>query len=402
MIIKTYKTSIALLIFVWVSVNLYADTLFDYTDALKLYRTYHYKQAYPIILKEAKIGNKEAQYIIANMFENGYGVKKNIEKSLYWYKKSASSYSYITKQDDNITDIQENQQGLQFAFSKLDLSSPSIKSEVNKIANKNFGLLPYHTNFLIPFSYSSNKYNRHYSTYLHDNLPSTYDDTTEVEFRLSIQKILSYNLLGFNEYLSLGYTQQVWWQAYSDSAPFRETDYTPEIFLTFPTPYNIDRNSNLKAIQFGFRHQSNGQEGYRSRSWNRIFLSSLWQWDNLFLKAQAWYRIPENKKSEAYYNGTDPNSKGDDNPDIEDYLGYGDIEIKYLYKESQFALKLRNNLKANSNKGSIQLDYSKPVNNSKTTYWYIKAFKGYGESLIDYNRNVSKIGFGFTFYRSLF
>jgi len=160
MIIKTYKTSIALLIFVWVSVNLYADTLFDYTDALKLYRTYHYKQAYPIILKEAKIGNKEAQYIIANMFENGYGVKKNIEKSLYWYKKSASSYSYITKQDDNITDIQENQQGLQFAFSKLDLSSPSVKSEVNKTANKNFGLLPYHTNFLIPFSYSSNKYNR--------------------------------------------------------------------------------------------------------------------------------------------------------------------------------------------------------------------------------------------------
>ena len=384
------------------TLNLIANNILNYNDGLKYYHNNQYKKAYPIILQEAKIGNKEAQYIIANIFENGYGVKKDIKKSLYWYKKSASSYSYITKQDDNTTDIQINQQGLQFAFSKLDLNSSNIKSEIEKTVNKNFGLLPYHTNFFIPFSYSSSKYNRHYSTYLHDNLPSTYDDTNEVEFQLSIQKMLSYNLFGFNEYLSLGYTQQVWWQAYSDSAPFRETNYTPEIFLTFPTSYNIDKNSNLKAIQFGYRHQSNGQEGYRSRSWNRLFLASLWQWDNLFLKAQAWYRIPENKKSEAYYNGTDVNAKGDDNPDIENYLGYGDIKIKYLYGENQFTLKLRNNLKLNNNKGSIQLDYSKPVNNSKTTYWYIKGFNGYGESLINYDKSISKIGFGFAFYRSLF
>jgi len=384
------------------SVYLMANNILNYNDGLNYYHNNQYEKAYPIILKEAKTGNKEAQYILANLFENGYGVKKDTEKSRYWYKKSASSYSYITKQDDNSTDIQINQQGLQFTFSKLDLSSLSVKSEVEKMVNRNFGILPFHTNFLIPFSYSSNKYNRHYSTYSHDNLPSTYDDVVEIEFQLSIQKMLSYNLLGFNEYLFAGYTQLVGWQAYSDSAPFRETNYAPEIFATFPTPYDIDKNSNLKAIQFGYRHQSNGQEGYRSRSWNRLFLASLWQWDNIFLKAQAWYRIPENKKSEAYYNGTDANSKGDDNPDIEDYLGYGDIEIKYFYGDNQFSLKLRNNLKANNNKGSIQLDCSIPIHNSKTTYWYIKGFNGYGESLSNYDKSVSKIGFGFALSRSLF
>ena len=36
--------------------------------------------------------------------------------------------------------------------------------------------------------------------------------------------------------------------------------------------------------------------------------------------SNKYNRIPENRKSEAYYNGADPNSKGDDNPDIEDYF----------------------------------------------------------------------------------
>lgn len=378
-----------------------ANDMSNYGDGLKYYQNYQYKKAYPIILQEADRGNKEAQYILANIFENGYGVKKDINKSMALYKKSASNYSYIIKQDDNSTDIQ-NQQGLQFAFSKLDLSSANVKSEVDKMVNKNFGILPYHKNYILPFSYSSNKYNRHYSTYLQDNAPLTYDDNMEIEFQLSIQKPISYNLLGLNEYLSFGYTQQVWWQAYSDSAPFRETNYIPEIFITIPTPYDVDRDSNLKAIKFGYRHQSNGQEGYRSRSWNRLFLTSFWQWDNLFLKVQAWYRIPEDKKSEAFYNGTDANAKGDDNPNIEDYLGYGDIEIKYLYGYNQFGFKLRNNLKLKENKGSIQLDYSTPFRISKNTYWYVKFFNGYGESIIDYDRSVTKASFGFSFYRSLF
>lgn len=383
------------------SLHTMANDMLNYNDGLKYYQNNQYKKAYPIVLHEAKRGNKEAQYILADMYENGYGVKKDIKQSMYWYKKSASNYSYIEKQDNNNTDIQ-NQQALQFVYSKLDLSSSNVKSEIDKMVNKNFGILPYNTNYILPFSYSSSEYNRHYSTYLYDDFPSTYDDKIEVEFQLSIQKLLSYNLFGLNEYLSLGYTQQVWWQAYSNSAPFRETNYTPEIFITIPTSPDVDKKYNLKAIQFGYRHQSNGQEGYRSRSWSRIFLSSLWQWDNLFLKAQAWYRIPENKKSEAFYNATDPNAKGDDNPDIENYLGYGDIEIKYLYGNNQFSLKLRNNLKLKNNRGSAQLDCSIPINNSKTTYWYIKAFNGYGESLINYDKSVSKIGFGFAFYRSLF
>ncbi len=132
-----------------------------------------------------------------------------------------------------------------------------------------------------------------------------------------------------------------------------------------------------------------------------MFLAGFWQWDNLFLKAEGWYRIPEDDKGAEFYDGTNVNAKGDDNPNIEDYMGYGDIEIKYLYGDHQLGLMLRNNFKS-ENKGAVKLDWSFPLNNSKNTYWYVKYFNGYGESLIDYDESTSKISFGFSFFRSLF
>lgn len=382
----------------------------DYSSGLDYYKTKQYKKAYPIILQEAKKGNKEAQYLLANLYENGYGVPKDLAKSIFWYKKASSIYAYIIQTKDTntsktTTNILENEQseeqkGLQFIFSKMDLSSPNVKDEVGKIVNKNFGILPYHSNYILPVSYNTNKYTKRYSTI--QSSSEQYQSNAEAEFQLSLQKNLSYNLFGFNEYISLGYTQHVWWQIYTDSAPFRETNYTPEVFVTVPTSYDIDKLNNLKAVRFGYRHQSNGQDGYRSRSWNRLFLATFWQWDNLFVKVEGWYRIPEERKGVAFYNGTDINAKGDDNPNILDYYGYGDIDIKYLYGKHQFGLMVRNNLKSDHNKGAVQLDWSVPISNSKNTYWYIKAFNGYGESLIDYDKSNSKISFGFSFFRSLF
>lgn len=389
---------------------LQANDILNYTQGLEYYKTQQYQKAYPIILEEAKRGNKEAQYLLASFYENGYGVEKDLEQSIYWYKKASSTYAYIEqKHEKEISKVSTNniqkdninkeQEGLQFMFSKLDLTSPNVKDEIGKIVNKDFGILPYHSNYILPISYNKNSYTKQYSTLQSSN--EKYDSNTEVEFQLSLQKNLSYNLFGLNEYISVGYTQHVWWQMYTDSAPFRETNYTPEVFVTIPTSYDIDKDNNLKAIKFGFRHQSNGQDGYRSRSWDRLFLAGFWQWDNLFLKAEGWYRIPEDSKGSGFYDGTNINDKGDDNPNIEDYLGYGEIDIKYLYGKHQLGLMLRNNLQS-ENRGAIELDWSMPIQNAKNTYWYIKAFNGYGESLIDYNKNNTKISFGFSFFRSLF
>lgn len=43
------------------------------------------------------IGKSEAQYALGRMYENGYGVEKNINDSLNWYKKSANSDNILAQ-----------------------------------------------------------------------------------------------------------------------------------------------------------------------------------------------------------------------------------------------------------------------------------------------------------------
>ncbi len=394
-----------------------------YVNALKFYQNGEYKKAYPTISIEASRGNKEAQYLLGYMFEKGLGVAKNAQHASYWYKQSSSKYDYIVednKKHQLTTDTKflnriknqlkysSDQKGANFAFTKIDSNNPAVKSKMMKILENSFGMQPYYTNFVAPFSYANTSYKRHFSAYADNNIPSEwreylhYDNHIEVEMQLSFQKSLTYNLFGWNEYINFAYTQHFWWKLYDESGPFRETNYIPELFMLVPTSDYIDSTYNLKGIKFGYRHQSNGQEGYQSRSWNRLFLESIWQWDNLFVNLQGWYRIPEEKKGEAFYQGTNPNDKGDDNPDILDYMGYGDLRIKYFYGKNQINLLLRNNFKLNNNKGAIQVDWTTPFFNSSNTFWYVKLFTGYGENMIDYNKNISKLSLGFAFSRGFF
>jgi len=407
-----------LLFSVCIPTSLMAKGADKYSQALIFYQDKNYKKAYVIIEKEAQSGNKEAQYILAQIYEKGEGVNKDLLKAVHWYKQAASKYAYVQKEytkpkgakEENFFDRLEKQftytseqQGAIFAFSKIDVTTPEVKSMMMKFLENSFGLQPYNTNYFAPFTYSSSKYKRYFTAY-NENDPAEmeYESNIEAEYQFSFQRPIIYNLFGWNEYVFLAYTQQVWWKLYDESAPFRETNYTPEVFMILPTSDTMDEKYNLKALKFGYKHQSNGEDGYASRSWNRLFLATLWQWDSLFLKVEGWYRIPEDKKSEAFYEGTDLGAPGDDNPDITDYLGYGEIELKYLYGKQQFNLLLRNNLDFNENKGAIQLDYTAPFFNSNHTFWYVKLFNGYGESLIDYDNSVTKISIGFAFSRGLF
>lgn len=68
-------------------------------------------------------------------------------------------------------------------------------------------------------------------------------------------------------------------------------------------------------------HQSNGQAGILSRSWNRIVGGIVMTSGDLVWNARVWWRIPEDEKQSP----TD--IAGDDNPNIEKYMGYGGLGL---------------------------------------------------------------------------
>lgn len=209
----------------------------------------------------------------------------------------------------------------------------------------------------------------------------------EMKFQVSVKVELVEELLGGN--LLAAYTQQSYWQAFNNaiSSPFRETNYEPEIMWQYVRPHTRGDYYN-RMIVLGFTHQSNGRTQPFSRSWNRIYANLVFEYSDFFFSFKPWYRIPESAK-------TDPlSSSGDDNPDIEDYMGKFELTATWArHGNERLGLMLRNNLDFNSeNRGAVQIDWSFPIHSK--LLGYVQYFNGYGESLISYNDYVQRIGVG--------
>ncbi|MGH8370732.1 MAG: phospholipase A [Gammaproteobacteria bacterium] len=213
-------------------------------------------------------------------------------------------------------------------------------------------------------------------------MPYTYSPAydgrkTEVVFQISAKQ----RLFGTNFYAA--YTQKSFWQAYNkkDSSPFYETDYNPELFYRW-TPDPIKYNH--WGADAGFEHESNGQDLPDSRSWNRIYIAPFWAKGKTLVYLKIWYRLPEKAKTGP----TD--ASGDDNPDIQDYLGHFEFQIQRQFFDGHLAhLSVRDN--PSTGKGSVMFNYSIPAHGGSFFYG-LYMFNGYGDSLIDYNRSVTRVG----------
>lgn len=205
----------------------------------------------------------------------------------------------------------------------------------------------------------------------------------ESKLQLSFKTKLANDLLGQQGDLWFGYTQSSRWQVYNaeESRPFRETNHEPEFMLVWPTDYYLGSFSG-RLLSFSLNHQSNGKNEPSSRSWNRVILTVGFDRPDWVVQLRPWWRIPETSDEE------------DENPDIVDYIGRGEILVVHRRKNShQITTQIRHSLKlGKDSRGSINLDWSYPC--FKRLRCYAQFFNGYGESLIDYNFRTTSVGLG--------
>ena len=253
-------------------------------------------------------------------------------------------------------------------------ATPEAKIKQAKITQENkadhhlqnaLGIELYKFNYLLPVTYAK-------------TVPDDGRKSVETKFQISLAKPLFYDVFGLRESLVAAYTQTSWWQITKTSAPFRETNYQPEIFLNFASPKYLEQ-IGVKNLKFGLLHESNGRDGTNSRSWNRAYVQGDLVYGNLTISPRVWSVIGEKN----------------DNKEILNYIGHGDVRLSYNLNDHIFSLMLRNNLHFDkTNKGAAEISYMFPIF-STGIYGYLQYFTGYGESLIDYNRHTDKVGLGF-------
>ncbi|MEM9103636.1 MAG: phospholipase A [Pseudomonadota bacterium] len=290
---------------------------------------------------------------------------------------------------DENTRILELREICKQEISQADPNSP-LSQERSKLAKRliseyfdsqsRYSLIPHRRNYILPVTYNSNPNLDTWS-----QLTGSRENFEELEakYQLSTKVPLSDPLFNDRVIPYFGFTVFSLWQVYSDetSRPFRETNYIPELFAIYKPKNNPFESSAEILFLFGVQHQSNGRNEPISRSWNRINLGVVFDWDSLVLALSPWYRLPE-KNSE------------DENPDIEKYMGYFEVNMAYRTQNHEFSMMVRNNMFSGNggSRGAVELGWSFPL-------WhrlrgYVQYFNGYGESMIDFDHSVNRVGIG--------
>jgi len=255
-----------------------------------------------------------------------------------------------------------------------------VREDYQSLLEKKYILLPHKPVYILPAVYNDNPNNKVFEGILEDNgnERGKFNKNLETEFQISFMLLTTKNAFnsGFNIFAA--YTHRAFWQLYNDewSKPFRETNYTPEVFARYllkepKTFFGI----NLVGYDFGLVHQSNGQVQELSRSWNRIFSRFAMYSGNTFINLSLWYRIPENEED-------------DENPNIYQYKGYGELEVLYKFGDVDTSLKIIPGTKNMGAELAVSIPWKEGLR------FYGKASYGYGLSLLDYNHDNRRVGVG--------
>lgn len=86
-----------------------------------------------------------------------------------------------------------------------------------------------------------------------------------------------------------------------------------------------------------------------------------------------------------------------DNPDIENYAGRGELAVMRRAGDHVVTLTGRHTLRlGEQSRGSAQLDWAFPLAGSMKGH--VQVFSGYAQNLIDYNHRQTTFGLGISFF----
>lgn len=223
----------------------------------------------------------------------------------------------------------------------------------------------------------------------------------ELKIQLSVRAKIASGFLHsgsapLRDSLWFGYTQQSYWQLFNKdlSRPFRNTDHEPELVYVFPHFIALPGGWTYRMSAAGVVHQSNGQSLPLSRSWNRTYVMGAADkiadnGDRFTLQARVWRRMTEKAGQ-------------DDNPDISDFVGRGELVGRWSFDVGTgtertlhtLGFTARHALRS-TGRGSVRLEYLRSIGRADGGLrFHAQLFTGYGENLLDYNRNrtVASVG----------
>lgn len=208
------------------------------------------------------------------------------------------------------------------------------------------------------------------------------DGEEEAKFQISLKYPVTDWLPGL--YFSM--TTIAFWDLHSESKPFTATNYNPSIFYTFWETDKETDGFSIEKTTIGYEHQSNGESDVESRSWERFFVES-----GISHKLNGDFLSFIHKKENAFWL--------DENADIKEYYGDSRTIIKWNHGDNiQLDWTFRRNASFERGHDIVGLSFKDPWLKLRP-WWYIQAFSGYGEHLLNYNKRNSEIRIGFLLVR---
>ena len=214
-------------------------------------------------------------------------------------------------------------------------------------------------------------------------IPTAYN--SDVKFQISFAIRLTKNVLPWNTFLFLSYTQKTFWNVFQESLPMGDINFNPA--LGWSKPF-FNHGRYVGKLTLMIEHESNGRDGDDSRSWNRVSVSGMAMVDEwLTVHGKFWIPIIDSGN----------------NKDITKYCGIyqGGVTLTTTNRRFSFGVTW-------VKRATWKLDFntiwelSWNVHQKTNLNLFAQYYNGYGEDLLHYKQFRSMLRVGLVFKPKFF